>query len=92
MRIFVEANDQAGNQEVAEVLTSIHSPHPINGGDVTNEREMYGSLYLRELLTKQLSRSIGIVSLTGNIYHPLDVVPFRFGRHGIYPRLLSGPG
>ena len=59
------------NQEFADALSSIPGTTPVTGGDVARAKEQYGSLYLRDLLTKQLSQRFGIVSFTIDPRHPL---------------------
>ena len=59
------------NQEFAEALNSIPGTTPVAADDVARAREQRGSLYLRDLLTKQLSQRFGIVSFTTDPRHPL---------------------
>ena len=71
MKSFVERDELDGNRRHSEVLTSINSTTPVSEADVDNARHRYGSLYLRELLSRQLSQRFGIVSFATNLRHPL---------------------
>ena len=68
---FRDIDVNAVNKQHAKVLTGIHSASPVNDTDVKNAREMHGSLYLRELLSRQLSHRFGIVSFASDPRHPL---------------------
>ena len=70
-RTSVEPSKREENRLYAEALTRIHEASPVSEGDVNMARYEYGSLYLRELLTRQLSRRFGIVSFSENPRHPL---------------------
>lgn len=59
------------NQEFAEALSSIPGTTPVTAGDVAQAKEEHGSLYLRDLFTKQLSQRFGIVSFTTDPRHLL---------------------
>ena len=59
------------NQEFAEALSSIPGTTPVTADDVALAKEQHGSLYLRDLFTKQLSQRFGIVSFTTDPRHPL---------------------
>ncbi len=59
------------DRELAKVLTDINDSKPITAEDVHSARLDHGSLFTRQLLTKQLSTRFGIVSFTTNPYHPL---------------------
>ena len=59
------------NQEFAEALSSIPGTTPVTAYHVAQAREQRGSLYLRDLLTKQLSQRFGIVSFSTDPRHPL---------------------
>ena len=59
------------NQEFAEALSSIPGTTPVTADDVARAKEQRGSLYLRDLLTKQLSQRFGIVSFSTDPRHPL---------------------
>ena len=68
---FVEPEEGEGNRRLAKVLTSIQCTSPVSESDVQKARTLYGSLYLRELLTTQLSQRFGVVSFSRNPKHPL---------------------
>ena len=71
MKPFVDRNEIEGNRRLSEVLTSINRTTPVSEADVKKARDDYGSLYLRELLSRQLSQRFGIVSFATNPRHPL---------------------
>ena len=68
---LVERDMRAANREVARVLTSINRTSPLSETDVGKARDKYGSLYLRELLSRQLSQRFGVVSFATDPRHPL---------------------
>ncbi len=68
--IFIMDECEA-NREFARVLNSIHGTAPVTEDDVALAREQHGSLYLRNLFTKQVSQRFGIVSLTADPRHLL---------------------
>ena len=70
-RRFVEKNESDGNKKLCRVLTCINGTSPVSECDVIEARDRYGSLYLRELLSRQLSQRFGVVSLATNPRHPL---------------------
>lgn len=70
-RRFVESNESDGNMELSRVLTSINGTSPVSEADVIEARDRYGSLYLRELLSRQLSQRFGVVSFATDPRHPL---------------------
>ena len=70
-KIFIEKDSDEGNRGLSAVLTSIHASTPVSEADVDEARKLYGSLYMRELMSRQLSRRFGVVSFAGNPYHPL---------------------
>ena len=59
------------NQEFAEVLSSIHGTTPVTAEQVARAKEVYGSLYLRNLFAAQLSQKFGIMSFSEDPRHPL---------------------
>ena len=59
------------DDEIARVLTSLNGSTPVSPANVQDARIRYGSLYLRELLAKQLSERFGIVSFASDPRHPL---------------------
>ncbi len=70
-RIFVERSEKEGNAEVSRILTDLNPTSPIGEGDVAEARVEFGSLFLRELLSRQMSKRFGIVSFTTDPRHPL---------------------
>ena len=68
---FVEEDVAECNAEFACVLTQLHRRSPVTPDQVAKARQVYGSLYLRELLALQMSQRFGIVSLSANPFHPL---------------------
>ena len=68
---FVEANSDEGNRRLSTVLTNIHNSTPVSEADVLEARRRFGSLYMRELMSRQLSQRFGIISLASSPYHPL---------------------
>ena len=70
-KLFVERDEGEGNRRLSKVLTSIHPASPVSEELVVEARERLGSLYLRELLSNQLSQRFGIVSFTSDPRHPL---------------------
>ena len=70
-KTFVEQDKKGGNKRLASVLTSIHSISPVSESDIVNAAHKYGSLYMRELLSKQLSQRFGVISFASDPRHPL---------------------
>ena len=70
-KIFVETDSDAGNRQLSTVLTNIHDSTPVSEDDVLKAREQYGSFYMRELMSKQLSRRFGVIAFASSPYHPL---------------------
>ena len=68
--IFVMDEGEA-NREFARVLNTIHGTAPVTEDDIASARKKYGSLYLRNLFTKQVSQRFGIVSFATDPRHPL---------------------
>ena len=96
-KTFIEQNERDGNAELAKVLTSINGTSPVSENDVRKARDEYGSLYLRELLSRQLSQRFGVVSFASNPRHPLmwshytiDGSGFAVGYDAEQLRKLSG--
>lgn len=71
VKTFVESDERGGNKELAAVLTGIHPASPMSESDIVESRKEYGSLYLRELLSRQLSHRFGIVSFASDPRHSL---------------------
>ena len=70
-KTFVETDSYAGNRQLSTVLTNIHESTPVSEDDVLAARERYGSLYMRELMSNQLSRRFGVIAFASSPYHPL---------------------
>ena len=68
---FVERDLDAGNAELARVLTELHKTVPVTPDAVARARDRYGSLYLRELFARQMSRRFGLISFATDPFHPL---------------------
>ena len=68
---FIEKDSDKGNRQLSVVLTNIHDNTPVSEADVVEARERYGSLYMRELMSQQLSRRFGVVSFASDPYDPL---------------------
>ena len=68
---YVEWDDNEENWELSIILTALNVASPVSADDVYMARHKYGSLYLRELLSRQLSRRFGIVSFSTDPRHPL---------------------
>ncbi len=71
IKTFVESDERDGNRELARVLTGIHRTSPVSETDIVEARRKHGSLYLRELLSSQMSQRFGIVSFASDPRHPL---------------------
>ena len=59
-------DQQAENEEIAAVLSSLNGATPVSEAKVRRARCEYGSLFLRELLVGQLSQRYGIVSFSSD--------------------------
>lgn len=71
LKVFIEDSEEEGNAEFSRILTSLNPTSPVSELDVAEARKKYGSLYLRELLSKQLSKRFGIVSFANDPRNPL---------------------
>ena len=71
LKVFIEDSEEDGNAEFSRILTDLNPTSPVSVGDVAEARIEYGSLYLRELLSKQLSKRFGIVSFATDPRNPL---------------------
>ena len=71
LKVFIEDSEEEGNAEFSRILTSLNPTRPVSELDVAEARKKYGSLYLRELLSKQLSKRFGIVSFANDPRNPL---------------------
>ena len=70
-KTFVETDSDAGNRRLSAVLTNIHDNTPVTEAEVLKARERYGSLYMRELMSRQLSRRFGVIAFASSPFHPL---------------------
>ena len=68
---FIERDSDEGTRQLSAVLTNIHESTPVCEADVAAAREQFGSLYMRELMSRQLSQRFGVISFASNAYHPL---------------------
>ena len=71
MTLYIIRDREDENRRLAKVLTDINDSRPVAEEDVERARQEYGSLFTRQLLTRQLSTKFGIVSFTTNPFHPL---------------------
>ena len=71
LKVFIEDSEEEGNAEFSRILSDLNPASPVNVGDIAEARIKYGSLYLRELLSKQLSKRFGIVSFATDPRNPL---------------------
>ena len=70
-KTLVETDSAAGNRQLSAVLTNIHDSTPVSEADVLEAREQFGSLYMHELMSRQLSRRFGVIAFASSPYHPL---------------------
>ena len=68
---FVEKDSDGGNRRLSAVLTNIHNSTPVSEDEVLEARGLYGSLYMRELMSRQLSRRFGVIAFASSPYHLL---------------------
>ena len=71
VQTFVERDRAEGNEKLAHVLTELHKTVPVTPEEVALARDAYGSMYMRQLLARQMSRRFGIVSFATDPDHPL---------------------
>ena len=69
--LYVIRDEEEENCLLANVLTQVNESKPVSVEDVQNARRDHGSLFTRQLFTKQVSTRFGIVSFTTEPYHPL---------------------
>ena len=98
-KVFVEQDVDEGDTTFARILTELHELKPVTSGEVAEARRVHGSLYMRELLTQQLSQRFGIVSFATVPFHPLlwshytvDGSGFVIGYETEWLRTLGGAG
>ena len=70
-KTFVETDSDSGNRRFSAILTNIHASTPVSEAEVLKARQQYGSLYMRELMSRQLSRRFGVIAFASSPYHPL---------------------
>ena len=70
-KVFIEDNEEEADAELSRVLTHLNPVSPVTEGDVARAKVSFGSHFLRELLSGQLSRRCGIVSFASDPRHPL---------------------
>ena len=70
-KAFIEDNEEEADTELSKVLTRLYPINPVNEGDIARAKVSYGSHFLRELLSRQLSRRCGIVSFASDPRHLL---------------------
>ena len=68
---FVERDRAEGNAKLARVLTDLHRTVPVTPNEVARARDKYGSMYMREMLARQMSRRFGILSFATDPRQPL---------------------
>ena len=71
LKVFAERDREVGNQQLADALTKVQPNSPVTSADVEEARKQHGSLYIGELLRKQLSKRFGVVSFSTDALHPL---------------------
>ena len=59
------------NRRLAEALTEMNQGRPVKKEKVGCARRKYGSLFMRQLVTEQVSTRFGIVSFATDPFHPL---------------------
>ena len=98
-KTFIDLDVNVGNARFAEILTDLHELVPVTPGVVAAARRDYGSLYMRELLARQMSKRFGIVSFAATPFHPLmwshytgDGSGFVIGYETECVRALAGAG
>lgn len=65
------SKEDEDNRQLADALSNINRANVVTDRDVRKEKFHSGSLYVRNLLTKQLSQRFGIVSFATDPRHPL---------------------
>ena len=95
----VQSDGDEDNRQLAQALSNLNGTTPVTERDVRKAKFDYGSLYVRTLLTKQLSQRFGIVSFTTDPRHPLMWSHYPFDGSGFVigyavghiVRLVSNP-
>ena len=70
-KVFIEDNEEEADAELSSMLTHLNPVSPVTEGDVARAKVSFGSHFLRELLSGQLSRRCGIVSFASDPRHLL---------------------
>ena len=70
-KVFIEDNEEEADAELSKMLTRLYPINPVSEGDIARAKVSYGSHFLRELLSRQLSRRCGIVSFASDPRHLL---------------------
>lgn len=68
---YVFPDEAKEDLALANVLTTINEKKTVTAQDVHRSRREHGSLFTRQLFTKQVSTRFGIVSFAIDPYHPL---------------------
>ena len=68
--VSASPNDEDDNR-LSISLTNINSHTPVTARHVAEARERFGSLYMRELMSQQVSKRFGVISFASSPYHPL---------------------
>ena len=71
MPLYIYREEAEENRKLAKTLTDINQSKPLTAEDVHRARMEYGSLFTRQLFTKQVSTRFGIVSFTTHPRHLL---------------------
>ena len=71
MSTFTDRDEQEGSREFAKVLTGINQSSPVTEHGVSEARNEYGSLFIRELVARQCSTRFGVVSFSEGLFNPL---------------------
>lgn len=95
--LYVIRDEEEENRLLANALTQVNESKPVTVEDVQRSRREHGSLFTRQLVTKQVSTRFGIVSFTTEPYHPLmwshyttDGSGFVIGYNGAVLSKLTG--
>ena len=98
MAVYVIPDEAVENRELADVLTEINKSKPVTEEDVHRARQEHGSLFTRQLFTKQVSTRFGIISFATDPFHPLmwshyttDGSGFVIGYDASELRRIAGP-
>ena len=70
-KVFIEDNEEEADAELSKMLTRLYPINPVSEEDIAKAKVSNGSHFLRELLSRQLSRRCGIVSFASDPRHLL---------------------